>query len=110
MIVKIVNSLTAKHEIGAPFVAQYLLGFPDHYTNRTFRVFYWKGYVALLSDTVLRSDDELQAQVDGDDAVMIDNIKGSVVELAYSHDWIHRPSRYRNWCLIDYMKKTYKKK
>ena len=45
LITKIVNSLTAKLEIGGPMASLYLLGNPDHYTNHDFVVFYWKGYV-----------------------------------------------------------------
>ncbi|RXW16234.1 hypothetical protein EST38_g9620 [Candolleomyces aberdarensis] len=45
MIVRIVNSLSAKMEIGAPMAALYLLKNPDHYASHDFRVFYWKNYV-----------------------------------------------------------------
>jgi Helitron helicase-like domain at N-terminus len=48
LITKIVNSLTVKLEIGAPMASLYLLGNPDHYTNKDFVVFYWKGYVTSL--------------------------------------------------------------
>jgi len=43
---KIVNALTVQLEIGGPMASLYLLGNPDHYTNRDFVVFYWKSYVA----------------------------------------------------------------
>jgi len=46
LITKIVNALTVKLEIGGPMASLYLLGNPDHYTNRDFVVFYWKSYVA----------------------------------------------------------------
>ncbi|KAJ2917199.1 hypothetical protein MD484_g3159, partial [Candolleomyces efflorescens] len=45
MILRIVNSLSAKMEIGAPMAALYLLGNPDHYTSHEFRIFYWKNFV-----------------------------------------------------------------
>jgi hypothetical protein len=45
MIVRIVNSLSAKMEIGAPMAALYLLQNPDHYTSHEFKVFYWKNYM-----------------------------------------------------------------
>ncbi|RXW19493.1 hypothetical protein EST38_g6350 [Candolleomyces aberdarensis] len=45
MIVRIVNSLSSKMEIGAPMAALYLLKNPDHYASHEFRVFYWKNYV-----------------------------------------------------------------
>ena len=45
MLTQIVNSLTAKMEIGAPMAAMYLLGNPDHYTDHKFCTFYWRSYV-----------------------------------------------------------------
>ncbi|EAU80533.2 hypothetical protein CC1G_13027 [Coprinopsis cinerea okayama7 len=45
MIIKIVNSLGAKTEIGAPMAALYLLGNPDKYSSHEFVNFYWKNYV-----------------------------------------------------------------
>ena len=40
VLTQIVNSLTAKMEIGAPMVAMYLLGNPNHYTDHKFHTFY----------------------------------------------------------------------
>ena len=45
MLTQIVNSLTAKMEIGALMAAMYLLGNPDHYTDHKFHTFYWRSYV-----------------------------------------------------------------
>jgi hypothetical protein len=45
LLTQIVNSLTAKMEIGAPMAAMYLLGNPDHYTDHKFHTFYWRSYV-----------------------------------------------------------------
>src|ERR1700723_3287519 len=42
---KIVNSLSAKMEIGSPMACMYLLGNPDHYTNKKFALFFWQGYL-----------------------------------------------------------------
>ncbi|KAF6755124.1 hypothetical protein DFP72DRAFT_745796, partial [Ephemerocybe angulata] len=44
MLTKVVNSLSAKMEIGAPMAALYLLKNPDHYTSHQFIPFYWKNY------------------------------------------------------------------
>ncbi|PBK94416.1 hypothetical protein ARMGADRAFT_927711, partial [Armillaria gallica] len=46
LIVKIVNVLGVKMEIGSPFICSYLLGMPDHYTNRKFAVCYWQSFVS----------------------------------------------------------------
>ncbi|KAF5331416.1 hypothetical protein D9611_011867 [Ephemerocybe angulata] len=45
MIMKVVNSLSSKMEIGAPMAALYLLQNPDHYTSHEFVPFYWKNYL-----------------------------------------------------------------
>ena len=45
LLTKIVNTLTAKLEIGRPMAFLYLLGNPDHFTNHNFGVFFWKSYV-----------------------------------------------------------------
>ena len=42
---KVANLLSAKAEMGAPMIAMYLLGNPDHYTGPTFVPFYWQSYV-----------------------------------------------------------------
>lgn len=48
MIVKIVNNLSAKMEMGAPMAAMYLLGNPDHYKSHEFECFYWRNFVSFV--------------------------------------------------------------
>jgi hypothetical protein len=48
MVLKIVNSLSAKMEIGAPMAALYLLDNPDHYTSHEFVPFYWKNFITYI--------------------------------------------------------------
>ena len=45
LMTKIVNSLSAKLEMGSPMACMYLLGNPDHYTNFNFTPFYWQSFV-----------------------------------------------------------------
>ena len=45
ILTQIVNSLTAKLEIGGPMACIYVLGNPDHYTNVDVHVFYWQSFV-----------------------------------------------------------------
>jgi len=45
LMTKIVNSLSAKMEMGSPMACMYLLGNPDHYTNHLFSPFYWQAFV-----------------------------------------------------------------
>ncbi|KAF8881018.1 hypothetical protein BD779DRAFT_1409132, partial [Infundibulicybe gibba] len=45
LMTKIVNSLSARMEMGSPMVCMYLLGNPDHYKSHQFAVCYWQSYV-----------------------------------------------------------------
>ncbi|PBK84461.1 hypothetical protein ARMGADRAFT_906023, partial [Armillaria gallica] len=47
---KIVNLLAVKQEMGAPMLAMYLMGHPDHYTDHQFKMLYWKNYVTEVRD------------------------------------------------------------
>lgn len=64
LMVRIVNALTVKQEIGAPMAALYLLGNSDHYTNFQYQVFYWQEDVA----EVKRSWNAASEQIDGEDS------------------------------------------
>ncbi|PPQ72163.1 hypothetical protein CVT24_002414 [Panaeolus cyanescens] len=69
LVLKVVNSLTSKLELGAPFAAFRLLGYPERYTSHAFVLFYWKSYVnfvvaqhelqSLLVDPVDEDEEEL---------------------------------------------------
>ena len=45
LMTKIVNSLSAKMEMGSPMICMYMLNNPDHYKSHNFRVFYWISFV-----------------------------------------------------------------
>jgi len=53
LILKIMNSLSAKLEMGSPMASMYLLGNPDHYAGHSFVPFWWKSYVS----SVLKSEE-----------------------------------------------------
>ncbi len=60
IMTQMVNSLGAKMEIGAPMICSYLLGFPDHYTNRKFATFYWRSFVSEARNTWKEENDKLE--------------------------------------------------
>jgi hypothetical protein len=60
LLMKIVNTLSTKMEIGSPMAAMYLLKNPDHYTSHKFTVFWWRNYVSEVRRTWHKAD--LQAQ------------------------------------------------
>ena len=69
LMTKIVNSLSAKLEIGSPMASMYLLGNPDHYTNFKFIPVYWQSFVREARKT------EEQLQTAGADNVHDEHAK-----------------------------------
>ena len=45
LILKVVNALSSKMEIGCPMASMYLLQNPDHYTSHEFISFWWKSFI-----------------------------------------------------------------
>ncbi|KAI5892449.1 uncharacterized protein SCHCODRAFT_01171578 [Schizophyllum commune H4-8] len=45
LMTRVINILTTKSEIGAPFMAAHLMGLPDRYTSHTFVSFYWHRFI-----------------------------------------------------------------
>lgn len=48
VLIHLVNSLTARTELGGPLSAAYPPGNGDYYTNMEFRPFFWKSVVNLV--------------------------------------------------------------
>jgi hypothetical protein len=86
LLTKIVNALTAKLEIGGPMASLYLLGNPDHYTNKKFVVFYWKSYVT----EVLKAWKE-GGDVQSDKVILLKNVDGEYIGLSTVDDYMYRP-------------------
>jgi hypothetical protein len=104
---QIVNSLTAKSEIGGPMASLYILGNPDHYTGHKFVPFYWRGYVK----EVLSAWDEDHAIADLEgvkDKVVIDKNEGQFVGLSKVSDYVFRPSMYEHVSLYDWIRLYHK--
>ena len=98
VLTQIVNSLTAKMEIGAPMAAMYLLGNPDHYTDHKFRTFYWKSYVCEA-----RSPWQMDTEYQKGNKVGIKNKGGRIMAITPVHDYTFRPVEYDNICLYDWI-------
>jgi hypothetical protein len=103
---QIVNSLTAKLEIGGPMASLYILGHPDHYTGHRFIPFYWKGYVKEVLDAwVDEHDDSLVPDLKNvTDNVVINKNRGRLVGLSKISDYIYRPTSCENVCLYDWVR------
>ncbi|TFK23758.1 hypothetical protein FA15DRAFT_564806, partial [Coprinopsis marcescibilis] len=52
MILRVVNTIGAKMELGAPMASLYLLQNPDHYTSHSFVTFSWKPFVVHIQNDV----------------------------------------------------------
>ena len=99
LITKIVNALTVKLEIGGPMASLYLLGNPDHYTNRDFVVFYWKSYVA----EVLKAWKE-DGDVQSDKVVLLKDVDGEYIGLSMVDDYIYRPHELSDKSLYEWIR------
>lgn len=103
VLTQIVNSLTAKMEIGAPMAAMYLLNNPDHYTDHKFRTFYWRSYVFEARKPWAAEDLGLDDQR-CHEKLMINKRQGKIVGLTPVQDYIYRPVKYKDMCLYDWIR------
>ena len=133
LMTKIVNSLSAKMEMGNPMICMYLLGNPDHYKSHKFRPFYWKQFVnaarspwvelerklcaqkdaSNINDTASldsnmkqheQSDVEILSEnKDSTDKVTILKYNNQFIGLSPVHDYIYRCDALRDICLYDWV-------
>ena len=133
LMTKIVNSLSAKMEMGNPMICMYILGNPDHYKSHNFRPFYWIQFVNIarspwvelernsrmqkdassISDTALldsnmkqheQSDTEILAEnKESTDKVTILKYNNRFIGLSPVHDYIYRCDALRDICLYDWV-------
>ncbi|KAK0465728.1 hypothetical protein IW261DRAFT_1574878 [Armillaria novae-zelandiae] len=96
---QMVNVLGAKTELGSPMICSYLLGFPDHYTNRQFVTFYWKSFVSEAS-RYWKTDNN----VGGDSVkVTLRKSRGAIVGVSPVEDYIHRPAELDDMPLYEWI-------
>ena len=106
IVTQVVNSLTAKMEIGGPMASLYLLGNPDHYTDHTFVPFYWRGYVKEVLSIWEEGDANNKIpDLDGVlDKVVINKNRGQFVGLSKVSDYVYRPSMHEHVSLYDWIR------
>src|SRR6267378_4365561 len=98
LLTKIVNALTAKLEIGDPMASLYLLGNPDHYTDKNFVVFYWKSYVTEVLKAWKQDGD-----VQSDKVILLKNVDGEFIGLSTVDDYIYRPYELSDKSLYEWI-------
>ncbi len=95
---KVANLLSAKAEMGAPMIAMYLLGNPDHYTGHTFVPFYWQSFVQ-EAQRLFECSKTSEPQ-----KVTVIKKKGKILGLSQVHDYIHRPKELANVNLYEWIR------
>ncbi|TFK59757.1 hypothetical protein BDN72DRAFT_780333, partial [Pluteus cervinus] len=102
LMVKVVNALTAKMELGAPMVCMYLLGHPDHYTGHSFATFHWKPYVNEVRHH-WTDDDKMDVDEPCEDKVLLWKTKDKIFPMSSVYDYIYRPNELSDWDLYTYV-------
>src|ERR1700690_1137055 len=100
LMTKIVNSLSAKLEIGSPMACMYLLGNPDHYTNMRFALFFWQGYLQEVHKAWSNESNDTEERPE---KVKLLKRNGCIVGLSPVHDYIYRPIELSNLNLYDWV-------
>lgn len=121
LMTKIVNSLSAKMEMGSPMACMYLLGNPDHYTDQQFVPFYWRTFVREArrpwdeKDPATGEDErENSNQIHDEGAtttskferpekVAIIKKNGRVIGLSPVNDYVFRPPELHSISLYDWI-------
>ncbi len=86
---KIVNLLAVKQEMGAPMLAMYLMGHPDHYMDHQFKTLYWKNYMTEVRD--VWRDKNNKAEEDTHKLTMVKEKDGKIVGVLPVIDYMFRP-------------------
>ncbi|KAF8874672.1 hypothetical protein BD779DRAFT_1450793, partial [Infundibulicybe gibba] len=103
LMTKIVNTLSAKMEMGSPMVCMYLLGHPDHYKSHEFALFYWQSYVREARR--FWHEDDIHCEMMAPDKVALIKRHGRIVGLSPVYDYIYRPVELSDMCLYDWIRR-----
>ncbi|KAL1670949.1 hypothetical protein EV122DRAFT_178740, partial [Schizophyllum commune] len=106
LMVQMVNALAPRMEIGSPMAASYLLGMPDHYKSHEFVVFWWKSFVNRVLDDWPDSSSERTFE----ERLVLRREQGEVIGTSVVDDYVHRPLRYENYCLFEWIQCAKKSK
>ncbi|KAL1725817.1 hypothetical protein EV714DRAFT_287681 [Schizophyllum commune] len=82
-------------ELGAPMIAMYLLGHPDHYTSHRFRPFFWRTYYNQIH--------RFWTGLEAEEKVMVVRKKGHIVGISESQNYVFRAAELGHLKLYDFM-------
>ncbi|TRM55928.1 hypothetical protein BD626DRAFT_415190, partial [Schizophyllum amplum] len=106
LMLQMVNALAPRMELGSPMASAYLLGHPDHYTSHEFVVFWWKNYVNhVLADWPSSVRDN-----SFEERVVLRKEDGQVIGVSLVDDYVHRPAKYENYSLYEWVQCSKKTK
>ncbi|KAJ7733307.1 hypothetical protein B0H16DRAFT_1262450, partial [Mycena metata] len=115
---KMVNSMTAKMEIGSPMASLYLLGNPDRYASHTYVPFAWRQYVQFVrafwvSNGPAEEEEEEEDEgmcADDEERLPIGRMDGKFVPASAVDDYRFRPDAYSALNLYEWVQCSKKKK
>ncbi|KAJ6528835.1 hypothetical protein B0H19DRAFT_886907, partial [Mycena capillaripes] len=116
MMRKMVNSMSAKMEIGSPMASMYLLGNPDHYASHNYVPFAWRQYVQFVRSFWVESlqeeeeEDEDWPGKDTEERIPIGYVDGKFVPASAVDDYRYRPVEHSNLTLFEWVQCSTKKK
>jgi Helitron helicase-like domain at N-terminus/PIF1-like helicase len=110
LMTRIVNSLSAKMEIGSPMACMYLLGNPDHYTDHTFVPFYWQSFVQEARKPWELKSADLDTNIEHPEKLTIFKCRGRIIGFSPVHDYVHRPAELHSMCLYDWISRCQREK
>ncbi|KAL1725088.1 hypothetical protein EV714DRAFT_196384, partial [Schizophyllum commune] len=106
LMLQMVNALAPRMEIGSPMAASYILGMPDHYKSHDFVVFWWRSYVNRVIDDWPGSVGKPAFE----ERLVLKREQDQTVGTSVVDDYVHRPARYENYCLFEWMQCAKKSK
>ncbi|KAJ7917959.1 hypothetical protein B0H13DRAFT_1535830, partial [Mycena leptocephala] len=109
MMRKMVNSMSAKMEIGSPMASMYLLENPDHYTSHDYVPFACRQYIQFMRSFWV-TDSALNEVDDDEERTPIGRLDGEFVPASKVDDYRYRPLIYSNLTLYEWVQCSEKKK
>ncbi|KAJ6611989.1 hypothetical protein B0H10DRAFT_2165671 [Mycena sp. CBHHK59/15] len=111
LIMKMVNALTSRLQIGSPMASMFLLGPPDLYTNFKFKVFWWRSYVSEVQQS-WPSEENLVDNLPNDqsDHIVVTKAPEGYVGSCNVDDYAHHPLVLEDFSLYIYFQMYEQKK
>jgi hypothetical protein len=105
LMTKIVNSLSAKMEMGSPMISMYLLRNPDHYKSHKFSPFYWQSFIQECRRPWVHMDDQDEANLNGgkSEKVVIIKRNNEIISLSPVLDYVYRSEDISPMCLYEWV-------